>query len=255
MGLPSVDDVNEQRVARFKAAVRGALETEELGLYREVAQACQDETGAEMVDIAAALARLLRGGDDLFLSERAESFNAPESRPRPTRQETDRPGRREQSRDDSDKATYRIEVGRVHGVKPGNIVGAIANEGGLDSAAIGRVVIRDQFSLVDLPRSLDAKVLGHLGSVRVAGQALKIREDGGPGGPTAKGNPKQRSGFKPPRQGERRGPNAGKPAAGKSRSGPAPAPRKDREQPVRERPTVSRAQRKAGHGTRRSFKK
>ncbi|HMA98167.1 MAG TPA: DEAD/DEAH box helicase, partial [Wenzhouxiangella sp.] len=189
MGLPSVDDVNEQRVARFKAAVRGALETEELALYRKVAQACQDETGADMVDIAAALARLLRGGDDLFLSERAEAFNAPESRPRPARQQTHRPGRGEQARDDSDKATYRIEVGRVHGVKPGNIVGAIANEGGLDSAAIGRVAILDQFSLVDLPRSLDAKVLRHLGSVRVAGQALNIREDAGPGAPAAKGKP------------------------------------------------------------------
>ncbi len=255
MGLPSVDDVNEQRVARFKAAVRGALETEELALYREVAQACQDETGADMVDIAAALARLLRGGDDLFLSERAEAFNAPESRPRPARQQTHRPGRGEQARDDSDKATYRIEVGRVHGVKPGNIVGAIANEGGLDSAAIGRVAILDQFSLVDLPRSLDAKVLRHLGSVRVAGQALNIREDAGPGAPAAKGKPKERTGFKPPRKGDRRGPNPGKPAAGKSRSGPAPAARKDREQPIRERPSVSRAQRKAGHGTRRTFKK
>jgi ATP-dependent RNA helicase DeaD len=59
MGVPSVADVNEQRIARFKAAVANALETEELDLYREVAQACQAETGAEMVDIAAALARLM----------------------------------------------------------------------------------------------------------------------------------------------------------------------------------------------------
>ena len=187
MGLPSVADVNEQRVARFKAAVRGALETEELGIYRDVAVACQEETGADMVDIAAALARLLRGGDDLLLSERAELPAAAERTRRPERPERRGGERSERMHDDSDKTTYRIEVGRVHGVKPGNIVGAIANEGGLDAGAIGRVSIQHNFSLVDLPQGLDAAVLDHLGGVRVAGQALRIQPDRGPGAFRARG--------------------------------------------------------------------
>ena len=240
MGVPSVADVNAQRVARFKTAVRAALETEELSVYRDVALACQAETGAEMVDIAAAMARLLRGGDDLLLSERADPPPAAERPPRKRHESS-----RQSPRDDSDKTAYRIEVGRIHGVKPGNIVGAIANEGGLDAAAIGRVVIRDQFSLVDLPRSLGEEVLAHLGSVRVAGQALRIRVDRGPGArpaPADRAARAERSHRKPARdQGDK-----GRP------------PQREKDQPGgprRKRPVVSRAQRKAGHGDRRKLKK
>lgn len=302
MGLPSVADVNEQRVARFKAAVRGALETEELGMYRDVAVACQEETGAEMVDIAAALARLLRGGDDLFLSERAELPATPERGGRPSRQERSGGERPDRLRDDSDKTTYRIEVGRVHGVKPGNIVGAIANEGNIAASGIGRVSIQHDFSLVDLPRSLDSAVLQHLGGVRVAGQALRIQPDRGPGA-TRSGRYEGRGEHSPSRPGEQRprddrggkerrpwkaksgsGPKAGSRPGFKHRSGgdegsvtsrsakghgksgfdqagrdkqagpdaaAARQPDKDGNSPPRKRPALSRAERKAGHSTRR----
>ncbi|NDY96902.1 DEAD/DEAH box helicase [Wenzhouxiangella limi] len=269
MGLPSVADVNEQRVARFKAAVRGALETEELDIYRKVAVACQAETGAEMVDIAAALARLLRGGDDLLLSERVESPARPERSLQRPRREKRAGDRGERSRDDSDKTTYRIEVGRVHGVKPGNIVGAIANEGGLDADAIGRVVIRDQFSLVDLPQALDPAVLQHLGGVRVASQALKIRPDRGPGHQPERSD--RNAGFDRPRRPDRRD------SSGEGKSRPAPSSerksqgktnraaaakttagqdvRGSEDKSRRGRPVVTRAQRKAGHGSRSRFRK
>ena len=291
MGVPSVADVNAQRVARFKAAVANALETEELDLYREVAQACQLETGAEMVDIAAALARLLRGGDDLLLSEREPPPQQRAFRDRPERGEREprapRPPRGEV--DDSDKRTYRIEVGHVHGVRPGNIVGAIANEGGLGSGQIGRVSIQQNFSLVDLPADLDAGVLEHLGQVRVAGQALRIQPDRGPGGPRSR--PHERGSDRPPREpranqpGQERGPYKGKrerraerdeqrkpggfkkrprpPADGdKPRYGKKKSSTPSSEQgadtagnkPPRKRPSLTRAERKAGHTARR-FKK
>jgi len=186
MGVPSVADVNEERVRRFKAAVKHALENEDLSMYREVAEACQKDTDAEMVDIAAALARLSRGGDELFLSE-------PEPRPQRDRPQRDRGGRSERSearsRDRGAKTPsneglrpYRIEVGNVHGVRTGNIVGAIANESGIDASRIGRIRIRDQFTLVDLPTDLPEATLGLLKKVRVAGQALDISPDSGPGG-------------------------------------------------------------------------
>ncbi len=269
MGLPSVADVNEQRVARFKAAVRGALETEELGIYRDVALACQAETGAEMVDIAAALARLLRGGDDLLLSERAEFPAAAERSSGPPRREKRTGERSERPRDDSDKTTYRIEVGRVHGVKPGNIVGAIANEGGLDASAIGRVAIRDQFSLVDLPQALDPAVLAHLGGVRVAGQALRIRADRGAGGRPERfeksggfDRPKRPDrGGKPPGAGSRHRATDERKAAAKPDKAPREKPaaaksnKAGEDKPGRGRPVVTRAQRKAGHGSRRKLGK
>jgi ATP-dependent RNA helicase DeaD len=81
---------------------------------------------------------------------------------------------------------YRLAVGHAHGVKPGNIVGAIANEAGLDSKRIGRVDIRDDHSLVDLPAGLPDDVLQHLKGVWVVGQQLRIVEDGQPFAPPRK---------------------------------------------------------------------
>jgi ATP-dependent RNA helicase DeaD len=74
------------------------------------------------------------------------------------------------------KRTYRIEVGHEHGVKPGNIVGAIANEAGLDSQYIGRLSIRDHYSLIDLPDGMPKEVFEHLKKVWVVQQQLRIHE-------------------------------------------------------------------------------
>jgi ATP-dependent RNA helicase DeaD len=277
MGVPSVADVNEQRVARFKAAVANALETEELDIYREVAAACQAETGAEMVDIAAALARLLRGGDDLLLSEREPPFREPRrEREQGRERHHDSHDKRHDKRDsgprppraprtdmdDSDKRAYRIEVGHVHGVKPGNIVGAIANEGNLGSGSIGRVSIQQNFSLVDLPADLDPAVLDHLAGVRVAGQALRIRPDQGPGarasepGPVRHERP-QRPGGGYKGKSDRTGgkPRSDRPVhekVGKSRPPHGKKASSDQgDAPPRKRAVQSRADRKAGHTTPR----
>jgi len=70
--------------------------------------------------------------------------------------------------------TFRIEVGRVHRVNPGNIVGAIANEAGLENRDIGRINIYDQHSTVDLRAGLPREVFHALKHVRVAGRKLNI---------------------------------------------------------------------------------
>ncbi|HEY4582727.1 MAG TPA: DbpA RNA binding domain-containing protein, partial [Lysobacter sp.] len=75
--------------------------------------------------------------------------------------------------------TFRVEVGHTHGVKPGNLVGAIANEADLESRFIGRIDIRDHFTLIDLPEGMPRETMEHLKRVRVAGQQLKIRRDEG----------------------------------------------------------------------------
>ena len=75
---------------------------------------------------------------------------------------------------EGDSETYRIEVGHIHGVKPNNIVGAIANEVGLEGQRIGRVVIREDHSFVDLPAGMPKDVFRQLQKVRVAGQPLQI---------------------------------------------------------------------------------
>ena len=82
---------------------------------------------------------------------------------------------------------YRVEVGRNHGVKPGNLVGAIANEAGVDAQHIGRIDLHDEFSLLDLPEGMPKPIFKHLKSVWVCGQKLAIsKADGAP--PPAKDN-------------------------------------------------------------------
>jgi ATP-dependent RNA helicase DeaD len=125
-----------------------------------------------------------------------------------------RPPREERRATEAGMETFRIEVGHRHGVKPGNIVGAIANEAELESRYIGRIDIRDDFSLIDLPEGMPREVMEHLKRVRVAGQPLRISRPGearsfggddgdgrphrgpGPGGP--RGPKPNRSG--PPRR-------------------------------------------------------
>jgi ATP-dependent RNA helicase DeaD len=101
------------------------------------------------------------------------------------------------------KRTYRVEVGHEHGVKPGNIIGAIANEAGLDSQFIGRLSIRDHYSLIDLPDGMPKEVFEHLKKVWVVQQQLRIHEwdgsDTGTSAPPAHkpGGFKKPAGFKP----------------------------------------------------------
>jgi len=78
------------------------------------------------------------------------------------------------SRSNDQMETFRIEVGHAHQVKPGNIVGAIANEAGLANRDIGRIAIYDQHSTVDLLAGLPSEVFHALKNVRVGGRKLNI---------------------------------------------------------------------------------
>jgi ATP-dependent RNA helicase DeaD len=94
---------------------------------------------------------------------------------------------------------YRIEVGLQHGVKPGNIVGAIANEAEIESEYIGRIEIFDDYSTVQLPEGMPREIFKHLKSVWVSGQRLQIsRLDSTGKGAAARHSP--RDGGKPARK-------------------------------------------------------
>ena len=102
--------------------------------------------------------------------------------PRKSREEAPKREPRQERAPEYGMETFRIEVGHVHGVKPNNIVGAIANEAGLESKHIGRIDIRDDFSLIDLPEGMPPELLAHLKKVWVAGQRLRISRDTGHSG-------------------------------------------------------------------------
>ncbi|HEX2082951.1 MAG TPA: DEAD/DEAH box helicase, partial [Xanthomonadaceae bacterium] len=237
MELPSVESVNERRIAKFMDGITAALESPDLALFRSLVERYEREKNVPAVEIAAALGRQLQGGTPLLLAKPEPSARAPrpertergpaDRQPRPSTgswQASPRPGgtpfaeKRKPDRKAADRAkapstddpgfapsktasrvrgddakdasrprnageslfeadapaprrkrdaprdaefgmeTFRIEVGHQHGVQPGNIVGAIANEAELDSRYIGRIDIRDDHSLVDLPEGMPREV-------------------------------------------------------------------------------------------------
>jgi ATP-dependent RNA helicase DeaD len=133
-------------------------------------------------DVAAALAVVAQGDTPLLLDP-AEEARAPqfvrEDRPlHAVRQ--DGPKAERYSRDSAGPtATYRIAVGKRHKVEPRQIVGAIANEGGLSRGDFGAIKIHPNFSLVDLPANLPGDVLGKLSRTRISGVLIDIQLDGG----------------------------------------------------------------------------
>ncbi|GAP65812.1 DNA/RNA helicase [Mizugakiibacter sediminis] len=179
MTLPSVEAVNDRRIARFMQRIGDTLAAGGLEAFQALVDQYEAAHDVPAREIAAALARLAHGEAPLLLEApskreprdaRRHEAGAPakppraERGPRPPRERTPEPG----------FETYRIEVGRAHRVKPGNIVGAIANEAGLDSQYIGRVRIEDEHSFVDLPEGMPRELLQHLKKVRVAGRMLRI---------------------------------------------------------------------------------
>ncbi|MGQ7247897.1 DEAD/DEAH box helicase [Halomonas sp. V046] len=88
-----------------------------------------------------------------------------------------KPPRRRDDRPSEGMTRYRVSVGHKDGVKPGQLVGALANEGGIEGARIGRIDIRNAFSVVELPNGLPASILAKMGRARVAGRPLEISED------------------------------------------------------------------------------
>ncbi|MFZ7094899.1 DEAD/DEAH box helicase [Luteimonas dalianensis] len=179
MELPSVEAVNERRVAKFMERIGSGLQADDLGQYRELVERYESEHDVPAIEIAAALARQLQGDTPLLLEppkerpkparfERPEQADRPARRPRPAQEVGTRPP-------EVGMETFRIEAGHAHGVQPGNIVGAIANEADLESRYIGRIDIRDDYSLVDLPEGMPREILEHLKKVRVGGQQLRMR--------------------------------------------------------------------------------
>jgi ATP-dependent RNA helicase DeaD len=252
MTLPSVADVNEQRVQKFKERVATAVQSGQGEVFRNLIAQIESEQNIPAVEIAAALASLLQGSAPFLLppkaddgrdrarsgawsgesandsaaesprhrqparqqehgdtrpdrskrkhreepghearAELADSDAAPAPADEPARDEQDRVnaqppaegsgdesprerGPRRSREDGPPMESYRIEVGHVHGVQPGNIVGAIANEAGLDGKHIGHIDIREDHSFVDLPEGMPKEILRSLKKVRVRGTELRM---------------------------------------------------------------------------------
>ena len=187
MQLPSVEDVNVTRLARFDDAITEALgQGDRVAGFRDIISHYIAHHDVPEVDVAAALAIVAQGETPLLLSpERTQRSDRTERADWGDRTErTDRPERADRTERRARPAagpmsTYRIEVGKRHKVEPRQIVGAIANEGGLSREDFGHIKILPDFSLVDLPANLTGVVLDRLKGTRISGKLIEIRADHG----------------------------------------------------------------------------
>ena len=177
--LPTTETVNNKRIADFKQKISDTLAEGELAFMQGLVEQYRQEHDVPALEIAAALARMFIGDKPLLLDPEKDK---PARRQKDAAIDNDisrsprQKGRRARSdrSPDADKERYRIEVGYEHGVKPGNIVGAIANESGLDGEHIGQIEIEQNYSLVDLPVGMPKDVFMDLKKVRVCGARLEI---------------------------------------------------------------------------------
>jgi ATP-dependent RNA helicase DeaD len=196
MRMPSVEDVNVTRLTRFDDAITAALgDATTLNTFRDIIAHYVEHHDVVEADVAAALAVVAQGDTPLLLSPDDPRF-ARRERERMDRDQGDRQNRSERSfrddrpdrperaerrpRDPNKRLTsYRIEVGKRHRVEPRQIVGALANEGGLSREDFGHIDIRPEFSLVELPADLPRETLDKLSATRISGKLIEMRPDSG----------------------------------------------------------------------------
>ncbi len=170
--LPSTETVNNKRIADFKQRISDTLAADELEFMEGLLEQYQREHDVPPLEIAAALAKMMLSDRSLLLEpERKKSRTEPAKAVSPGKE---KPVKRKQKKIPEGMERFRIEVGHDHGVKPGNIVGAIANEAGLDSKYIGHIDIHDQYSLVELPVGMPKEIFQDLKKTRVCSRPLRI---------------------------------------------------------------------------------
>jgi ATP-dependent RNA helicase DeaD len=186
MTIPTSKEINALRETRFKERIavactdakNASFRGEQFRHFEKLISQCAEEHELSVLQVAAGLAMLAQGDRPFFVSEAAD-------RP-PARERDDRGSKRDRKRGPregmvdlgdeigADMESFRVEVGRIHGVKPGNLVGAVANEIGLDSRHIGPIRIHHDFSTIDLPSGMPREAFKVLGRAWVVGRQLRI---------------------------------------------------------------------------------
>jgi ATP-dependent RNA helicase DeaD len=155
MKMPTQADVASRRMALFKERILKTLLDEELDLYLSVVEELAEESGCDIAEIAAAAAFLCAGDKPLEVAVEPEP--------------------RQLSYQEEGMVRLFVDVGRNHRISPADIVGAIANEGGVPGKAIGAIDIYDQFTLVDVPSEYVEQIVEGMGRTRIRSQKANIR--------------------------------------------------------------------------------
>ncbi len=183
MEIPSAKQINELRIEQFNQQIMETVEAGDLSFYQDLVDKLIEERHVDPAIVAAALAKLSQGGKDLLLdiredqrSRAAEEFDRPERAPREQKEIKEGPIPPLQKFPDVELKRYKIQVGRIDKVKPGQIVAAIANAADLSSDYIGQIEIYDKMTTVDLPDGMPKALLKTLQKTRVAQKPMKMVE-------------------------------------------------------------------------------
>jgi ATP-dependent RNA helicase DeaD len=182
MFMPDAETINQKRVSRFLEKITSTRKAPQIAYFRDLIRAYASDQEAPLDEIAAALALLVQGRTPLLLPPDPPGLqNDPLDHGKSRK---DKFSREKTFKSDNDMGlvSFRVEVGRIHGLRPGMLVGAIANEAGLDSQFIGKIKMHDTYSMIDLPQNLEKHLLKALARTRVVNHPLRISRSGGGGG-------------------------------------------------------------------------
>ena len=174
---PSSSEINAMRIDRFKERIGQAIQEDKLNFYLDVIRDYVQETDQPADLVAAAVMKMGQQGRDFLVKDRPK-------RERNSRQKEGARGRGQsaskygQSKPGTGMARYRLAVGKRDGVRPGNIVGAVANEAGIEGDSIGPIQIYQSYTTIDLPQDLSPDTQEILREAWVSGRQLKMRPAG-----------------------------------------------------------------------------
>ena len=192
--VPTVHDLRARRLDQTRMSLEEILAVGGLEQFRVVIESLADDH--DIMDIAAAAVKLADSAGDGAAREEEDIPNAAPPRrdeyprrdvkgaehrgerdSRPRRDERPSRGKTEKRRVGADVTKLYIALGRKAGVRPGDLVGAIANEAGIDSGDIGAIEIADRFSLVEVPDSAADEIINALRSTTIRGKRVMARRD------------------------------------------------------------------------------
>ena len=181
---PTTGQINSMRVTKFKEKIGTTIESVELDLFKKMIGEYAENSGHSYEMIAAAIAHMGQNGRHFFMKDKPKRERDDrrkgrgDGEDRYERNGKGRGGRKDRfgGSPEAGMKRYRIAVGKRDGVRPGSIVGAIANEAGIDGGAIGNIQIFQSYSTVDLPEGDGERACNLLQDTRVCGRQIKLQE-------------------------------------------------------------------------------
>jgi len=191
MEMPSHDTVTRKRIEKFRDSLVELMGKEEMQFYQDLSFELMEEMDIDILQLAAGLLCMSQKDRPLQAVQSRDLSNSRWDEPRQPRRGRDRDGGRDGGRGQSqgqgrrpikNMALYRIEVGSADGIEVRNILGAVANETGLQTRFIGQIRIHQDHSTIEMPGDLPKEMLDHLRSVYVGKKQMRISRESGRGG-------------------------------------------------------------------------